>query len=206
MKTLILNMLLLGSFCTALAQQAPAEASSPTAIERARIEQERKREEIRYAQEEAACYQRFAVTDCLREVRVRRRVTLEDFRRQEVKLNDAERKNRGTEQLKRADEKSSPQAEQDEADRRAAARQEYRERRARAEQKQTEQQKDMDQKASEPPRARSSAPRTIGAESRAVEKKTFEDKQRQAMERRAQRDKALAEKSLQPARPLPQQP
>lgn len=206
MKSLIVSALLLGLAGTVPAQPAPAGAPSSIAAERLRIEQEHKREENRYAQEEAACYQRFAVTDCLREVRVRRRATFEDLQRQEISLNDAERKNRAAEQIKRAEEKSSLQSEQEDIDRRAAARQAYRERLERAEQKKAERQKDAEQKAGVPPKARSSAASPHDSESRAAEKKIFDDKQRQALERKAQRDKAQAEKSGQPAKPLPERP
>ena len=206
MKGLVVGALLLGLAGIAPAQPAPAGAPSSMAAERLRIEQERKREENRYAQEEAACYQRFAVTDCLREVRVRRRATFEDLKRQEIVLNDAERKNRAAEQVKRAEEKASPQSGQEDADRRAAARQQYQERLERAEQKKAERQQASDQKAAVPPRTRSSAAGSRDGEARAADRKSFDDKQRQALERKARRDKAQAEKSGQPAKPLPDRP
>jgi colicin import membrane protein len=58
---------------------------------RARIQAERHHIETRSMAEEAACYQRFAVNDCLVDSRARRRTALQDLRRQEVSLNDAER-------------------------------------------------------------------------------------------------------------------
>ena len=41
--------------------------------ERARIQSERDAGEVRFIEQEAACYAKFSVTDCLQEVRLRRR-------------------------------------------------------------------------------------------------------------------------------------
>ena len=77
--------------------------------ERLRIQSERASAEQRFGQEEAACYSRFAVTDCVREVRARRRALLDDLRRQEFVLGDSERKQRALEQFQRLEEKASDQ-------------------------------------------------------------------------------------------------
>lgn len=208
MKSLIVSVLFTCFGCAVLAQPAPEPASSSSmAVQRARIEQDRKREETRYAQEEAACYQRFAVNDCLREVRVRRRATFEDLKRQEISLNDEERKIRAGEQVDRTDEKASIKSSQEEADKRAAARQESQERMERAEQKKVDRQKDAAQKAGTPPRERSMTRDAPSEASKAEQKKSFEEKQRQALERKAERDKALAEKKkAKPASTLPELP
>jgi colicin import membrane protein len=73
-----------------------------TSAERARIQSERQQIESLSGAGDAACYQRFSVNDCLRDVRSRRRAALQDLRRQEVSLNDAERKSRGAAQARRA--------------------------------------------------------------------------------------------------------
>ena len=88
------------------------ESAAPTlqqaeALERERIREFRAAETARFAAEEAQCYQRFAVNDCLQEVRRARRDVLADLRRQEMSINDAQRKRRAAEQLLRADEKIS---------------------------------------------------------------------------------------------------
>ena len=54
---------------------------------------------------EIACYQRFAVNDCLNQSRRAEREIMADLRRQEVLINDARRKRRAAEQLLRADER-----------------------------------------------------------------------------------------------------
>ena len=73
------------------------------AVERERIRQAHASEQARVADQEAECYQRFAVNDCLIKVRAQRREVLADLRRQEISLNDAQRKRRGAEQLLRSD-------------------------------------------------------------------------------------------------------
>ena len=75
-------------------------------LEREHIRQTRASEQARFATQEAQCYKRFAVNDCLLEVRARKREVLGDLRRQEISLNDALRKRRGAQQLMRSDEKA----------------------------------------------------------------------------------------------------
>lgn len=60
-------------------------------VERARIAAARADHERVYASAEQACYQRFAVSDCLRRARAERRTVLSDLRRQELILNDLQR-------------------------------------------------------------------------------------------------------------------
>jgi hypothetical protein len=83
-------------FCLSLLSVATAQVPSvydpvADARERARIESERQMAQASLARDEEACYQRFAVNDCLREVRKRRRALLEELRRQEIILDDARR-------------------------------------------------------------------------------------------------------------------
>ena len=76
--------------------QEPAEdkAALSEAAERERIRKSRASEQALFMAQEAQCYSRFAVNDCLIEVRGRRREVLGDLRRQEIALNDAQRKRR----------------------------------------------------------------------------------------------------------------
>lgn len=113
-----------------LALGAGALAQDP-ASEKSRIQAERRRIEAQRASEEAACRTRFAVTDCLEDVRRRWRGPLADLRRQEVALDDAERQRRGAQQ--RADvEQRQAEAQQEQAQRRARVASEQREREERA--------------------------------------------------------------------------
>ena len=77
------------------------------ADEHARIRKEREDAQVRFLAQDVQCYQRFAVNDCLGEVRAQRRAVLAELRRQEISLNDTQRKRRAAEQLLRADEKAA---------------------------------------------------------------------------------------------------
>lgn len=82
-----------------------AERDATAASGRARIKDEQAQIRSRAATEEAACYQRFAVNDCLQAVRARQRQALGELRREEVALNDAERRKKSEERRRRLEEK-----------------------------------------------------------------------------------------------------
>ena len=77
--------------------------------ERARIASERARVEAEFEQAHRACYARFAVNDCISDARATRREQLADLRRQELALNDAERRRRGEERLRDIESRTPPQ-------------------------------------------------------------------------------------------------
>lgn len=83
----------------------PLGAQTPQALdasaERARIAQKRAQQDAIFAQAEPACYRRFAVSDCLRDARKKRRIALDELRRQEIVLNDEERRLKGSQALQR---------------------------------------------------------------------------------------------------------
>lgn len=170
-----------------------------------RIQADRTRAEARFAGEDAACYARFAVTDCLREVRVRRREVLDDLRRQEVAINDAERKRKAQEQIERIEERSSAQRLEEEAASRLRAREAQQEREDRASQKAAAAQK---AKSGQPPGR--SIPKTVEqgrtADEIAEEQRQYKEKLREAQEHRASREKSRSEKSGTPPKPLPPTP
>ena len=64
--------------------------------------------DAQFKQQEIACYQRFAVNDCLLDSRRTQREVMADLRRQEMLLNDVQRKRLAAQQLLRTDEKLSP--------------------------------------------------------------------------------------------------
>ena len=72
-----------------------------TDAQRARILLERKAIEAQFATDEVACYQRFAVSDCLTQLRRDKRNAVSDLRRQEVLLNLADARGKGAEQISR---------------------------------------------------------------------------------------------------------
>jgi len=73
---------------------ASLAARAEPANERARLEAERQAIAQRFSQEEQACRQRFAITGCLEDVRVRRREALAPVRERELNLADLERQQR----------------------------------------------------------------------------------------------------------------
>jgi colicin import membrane protein len=92
-----------------------AQAPGSYAAEKSRIGQERRAADATFKTEEKACYQKFAVTDCVNEARAKRRVKLSDLHRQEVAVNDAERKRKGAERQREIDERTAPAKEADKA-------------------------------------------------------------------------------------------
>lgn len=60
--------------------------------------------------EDAACLNRFAVTDCQNKVAVRRRQMLADLKRQESVVKDAQRQQKAAEQLQRSADKAAENA------------------------------------------------------------------------------------------------
>ena len=112
-----------------------AQAQTTADAERLRIGTERAKLEAGFTREDTACYKKFLVNNCLDEVKIRRREALADLRRQEISLDDQERKIKGAEQIRKTEEKASPEKQQQEADRRAEALKEYEDRLEREKQK-----------------------------------------------------------------------
>ena len=102
-----------------------AQAQTSADAERLRIGTERARLEANFKLEDNACYKKFLVNNCLDEIKIRRRETLADLRRQEISLNDQERKIKGAAQIQKTEDKASLEKQQQEADRRAEALKEY---------------------------------------------------------------------------------
>ena len=89
-----------------LAESEPPQAAPRQAQEeRLRIQSARAQVYAGAEQANAACYQKFAVNDCLRDVRAKNRLVLDALRRQEVMLNDRERQAKAIEALKNIEEK-----------------------------------------------------------------------------------------------------
>lgn len=172
--------------------------------ERSRIQAERAREEARYQTEEAACYAKFAVTDCIRHVRVHRREALDELRRQTLALNDAERKRKALEQIERIKEKSSAQRMEEEAARRLEAREAQQEREDRATQKAAASMKTKSGLDGE--RAQKTVEQGRTAADVAKDQQQYNDKLKEAQEHRANWEKSNKEKSGTPKKTLPESP
>ena len=78
------------------------------AAQRQRIAQGRAAARQRYHDDERACWQRFAVNDCLRDARLQRRGVLDALRRDEQGVNAAERERRTGERLRAIEDKRPP--------------------------------------------------------------------------------------------------
>ena len=116
MKALLLTLLLAAGAFPALAQRDAADQA-----ERARIARERHEADTRLAAQEIACYKKFAVSDCLKAARAQRREVLADLRRQELTLNDADRKRRAGERMQSIEQSNAVQKEEEGGAQRAEA-------------------------------------------------------------------------------------
>jgi len=90
-----------------LAAQTDAERAMELREEQQRewIEQTRGSYQEQFRAQERACYQRFAVNDCLLKSRGTEREVMADLRRQDILINDAQRKRRAARQLLQADKR-----------------------------------------------------------------------------------------------------
>ena len=119
-------LVLAGGFCMpAEAQEQPLPDQ-----ERARIAAERSAAETRHAAEEKACYAKFAVNACLDEARARRRDVLNGLRRQELTLNDLERREKSAEKRRKLGQRATAEDQQQAQRSQALAKQQQREARA----------------------------------------------------------------------------
>jgi colicin import membrane protein len=100
--------------------QKPEETAEQR-TERARIASERAGLQRQLDQQRQACYQKLAVTPCLNEARDTHNDKMRDLKRQEVALNDAQRKRAAADRLQAVDERNSPEAQQKLAERRGRA-------------------------------------------------------------------------------------
>jgi len=96
-------------------------ALAQPASEREQLQRQRQALESRYAQDIQNCYQRFAVNDCKQEALKAQREGLKPLREREQALDAAERAEKAQAQQVRVAERLSPQAQQEEAQRRAQA-------------------------------------------------------------------------------------
>jgi len=120
MTTFRLALSLAASLLAASAMaQAPADPDDGAGMPRAataaqrkaeheRIRHEREAVKAQQLKDEAQCYQRFAVDDCLRGVRAGVRDAEGRLRAREIELNDAERREKAADRLKAIEEKQRP--------------------------------------------------------------------------------------------------
>lgn len=214
LKTLFILFVAVMDFAAVSYGQTPASQTDPKQqvdAQRRAISQKRTQLESGFAAEDAVCYQRFAVNSCLNEVNERRRAAMADLRRQDVLLNDEERKRRGAEQVRRVEEKQLDVKQQEAVARRAKIFSDYQSRAQAAEQKQ--QQKDADTNAAanqtqaaqnlQQASQRKAQTRQDRSANAPKEAEKFNRRQSEAQERRAKNAEQLRQKGPSTAKGLP---
>ena len=216
-KTTLLFSLLT---CSLLAPAQPAAgvatASGATAQvvrdgERDRINTERARLDAGFTTEDIACYKKFLTNKCLGEVKIRRDTAMADFRRQEISLDQQERKEKGAEQIRKTEEKSSAEKQQEAVDKRAIALKDNESRREREKQKITDR---ATTQSNENSNADAAANRLKDSQQKADSRKSkqtasaeevrkFNERLEKAKERQSRYERDLANQTKPPANPLP---
>ena len=179
--------------------------------QRAAISAERRRLETDFLTEDAACYKKFAVNNCLGKVNTRRREAMAELRRQEILLNDAERRIKGEEQIRKTQEKLSPENQQQAADSRAKAEEESVGRLEREKDKQRDRTiRQSNEKAARATNAEKllthQKKNQMRADKQATdseEAKKFNQRLKEAQERRAQHEADQLKRVKPAAKPLP---
>ena len=212
MKSFVIAFLLfwLGGFATS--QTGPANVKTADIdVQRAAIAAERGGLEAGFLSEDAACHKKFAVNRCLENVNARRRAVMADLRRQEIMLNDEQRKSKVEQQIRKSQEKSSPESMQQDSDRRTKAIEDFRGRQGRD---QKNAQRRNAAVANEAAAREANAVRLENHEKKnqaraekqanAVgEEKKFKERQIQAQERRAQHEADQENRVKPSSKPLP---
>ena len=187
----------------ALAQTQSAPHEHAMQAERADIAAQRARAEAGYAAERKACYQKFAVNDCLRDASARHRQVLAELRRREIALDNAERKQQAVERQAELQQKAADAAhkrsEAEQSGARAGAQQrsnaadhasDAAAARSAAEDRQRRHQQELDAQAQK-------------AQAAGSERARYDAKIKEAEERKADRDRRERENTAPPAKPLP---
>jgi TolA-binding protein len=201
MKRLLFGLLCLCCAAQVVAQTAALEPVSSQDYER--IEALRALESANLDALEAACYQRFAVNDCLKKVQSRRIALLADLRRQEARLHDRERQILGAEALQRLEQKALERKQlQDDIQAEGGvegAQEKLRE-------QQSKQAEHAAKAASGSAPVAKQAPTGPTAAEQSQARASYERKQADAERKRQELAKRLAEKAAKPVKPLPVPP
>ena len=219
MTKIICLFLVLTCGFAAIAQTADERDFLPAAqpmtpdAERLRINAQRTRLETGFGLESAACYQKFLVNRCLDGIKLRRRETLADLRRQEIALNALDRQAKAAGQIRKTEEKSSLENQQQDAEKRAVALADFQVRMNREEQKNAVRaQAQVNESANSQAlaeRIKSQQDKVMARSSKqtaaAEEVRKFNERQEKAKERQIQRDAKLLSQAKS-AQPLPTPP
>ena len=198
-----------GHVCAQPASAAP-QANTIDA-ERLAIGAERARLEAGFLAEDAACHKKFAVNSCLGNVNTRRQESTANFRRQEILLNDEERKIKGAEQIRKTEQKSSLEKQQEDIAQRSRANEDYR---LRQEREKSKKQEPANVQANEKTARNANVEKLLRHQKKAAERsskqaaaaeeaKKYADRQNDAQKRRAQHESEKAKQIKPPAKSLP---
>ncbi len=211
MKNRLFLLLAVATSFAAVAQTGFEAASAASDLERNRINAERLSLEAGFDAEDAVCYKKFFVNRCLNGVKEKRREAMAELKLREVALNDEVRKRKAAEQIGKTEEKNSPEAMQQAAQRRAKS---LEDERARVDRTRLKAQERGELKQQEASSAADAANKLKGSQEKAQvrgekqaviaeEVKKYNDKQREIAERKAAREKDLREQTKPAAKPLP---
>lgn len=212
-----MRSLAIACFLFVLTANASAQAVSPQErlreinAQRVAIGGNRATLEAGFQAEDAACQKKFAVNRCLNDVNLRRRETMADLRSQETFLNDEERKMRGAEQIRKTEEKLSPEKHEEAVSRSIKANDDHRSRLERETSKMQERAKaESNEKTAQDANAEKLLRNQKKAEERRLKQaaaaeaeKKYAERQAEARKRRAEHDAERAKPGKPPAKPLP---
>ena len=114
------------SLITAVHAKGPDEDAGKAKTSHSKIETDQLGLEVDFSKEDIDCYKKFSVNNCLDSVDTRRRGAIANLNQQKNLLNDAERKARGAEQIRKIEAKSQLEKPQLDIDQRVKSSQEYR--------------------------------------------------------------------------------
>ena len=191
--------------------QSPAQEKSANALERSKVAAERARLEAGFQAEEAACKSRFAVNACLQEIRTRRNEAMADLRRQDILINEADRKARAADQIQKTEDKSNLERKQHRAEKEKKAQKENDRLAERSDQRGQSQAKSA---ADASANLEAAQTRQKNSQSKAGEAKTRDEqaaanvqnakvRAEKAAQNQAERDKRLKDKSNSTRKTLP---
>ena len=212
MKSFVIAIFLFLFNGFAISQTGPMDVKTVGInAQRAAIDAERSRLESGFLSEDAACHEKFAVNNCLENVNSKRRAIMADLKRQEILLNDAQRKSKAEQQIRKNQEKLSPENLQQDSQRRAQAVEDFRSRQGHDEEN-TRRLNSAVPNESAALQANASRLENhqkkiqMRAEKQAngmEEAKKFRERQTQAQERRAQHEADQANRLKPASKPLP---
>jgi thiol:disulfide interchange protein len=198
MKTLVLLVLVTVLQGVAWSQEVSTADADTMANERARIANLRQQQEAQFDAQEYACQSQFVVNDCVKAVKKRRIAVLSDLKRQERRINDAQRRQRGAEQLQRSEEKAADNAQRQRENAEQPPSSSLEERQKAQDEKNLNHRRQASSGGDRPSAGKTAAPPAPQA------REAYTEKQRALEQRRLERDKRLKEHgTTSPGLPVP---